>query len=277
MSQLSVVSQKRECKSFESKTCAYNSRLQKGGALLDDMRLLVRSWQDGDPSDQKHRAIVENILAKDTRARAVDTFNRTFLPRYVNGTPKNAWKLLRELEDRNCPLEIVRPIYYWVTAKNEQLLYEFVVEELTEVSKNPLQDVTVTAVVKWLQSKIAQTDRSWTSTVSLKVARGLLACLRDFGILEGTSRKKLAPTYIPIESFAYLAFVLYQSGVTSQRLLVHPDWQLFLLPQVMVERMFLEADRYGFLSYESAGKMVRVEFSANNEGEMADVIASRSN
>ena len=272
-----VVSPKREYKSIQVNASGYNTRLQKGGALLDDMRLLVRSWQDGDPCDQKHQAIVENILAKHTRARALDTFNRTFIPRYVNGTPKNAWKLLRELEDRNCPIEILRPIYYWVTAKNEQLLYEFVVEELIEISKNPLQDVAVPVVAKWLQSKIAKVDKSWTTTVSQKVARGLLASLRDFGILEGASKKKLAPTYIPIESFAYLAFQLYKSGVTSQKLLVHPDWQLFLFPSLLVERMFLEADRRGLLCYNSAGKIVRIEFSATNDGELADVIASRSN
>jgi hypothetical protein len=29
----------------------YNTRLQKGAALLEDMRLLVRSWEDGPVKD----------------------------------------------------------------------------------------------------------------------------------------------------------------------------------------------------------------------------------
>jgi hypothetical protein len=87
--------------------CPYNSRLQKGGALFEDMRLLVRHWQESGVNGQHDSVVAENLLGKHTRARAEDTLRRAFLPRFVNGQPANAWKIVRELEDRNLPVEII--------------------------------------------------------------------------------------------------------------------------------------------------------------------------
>jgi hypothetical protein len=108
----------------------YTSRIQKGGALLDDMRLLVRSWSNGCVTQQRDRMVVENVLGKESRARAVDTYQRAFLPRFIQGSPAAAWKIVRQLEDREVPVDILRPVYYWITARSEPLLYDFVCEEL---------------------------------------------------------------------------------------------------------------------------------------------------
>lgn len=43
-------------------------------------------------------------------------------------------------------------------------------------------------VLDWLRKKGCE----WSPTVATKVARGLLAALRDFGILEGRAQKRVA-------------------------------------------------------------------------------------
>jgi len=254
----------------------YNSRLQKGGALLEDMRLLVRNWQNGCEKSRINAAVVDNLLGKDTRTRAWDTFRRAFLPRFVNGSPREAWKIVRELEDRNVPIEILRPVYYWITARNERLLYDFVCNELLLRSQRQELRITTNDVVAWLTSQLASCGKAWSETVTARVARGMLATLRDFGILEGAVIKKIAPVYLPIESFAYIAFAIYQGGITGANLVNHRDWLLFLFSLPVVERMFLEADRHGLLRYHAAGRIVRIDFSSRNFGEMADVVVTRT-
>ena len=96
---------------------AYTTRLQKGGALLDDMRQLVRTWSDGPVAAQRDSGVRSNILNKDTRTRLADVYQRAFLPRFVSGPIPNAWKLVRPLEDVGAPIHIVRPVYYWISAK----------------------------------------------------------------------------------------------------------------------------------------------------------------
>ena len=85
--------------------------------------------------------VAENLLGKRTRARATDTLRYAFLPRFVNGRPPQAWKIVRKLEDRHLPLEILRPVYYWITARSERLLYDFVCAELFCCSKNQAQSI----------------------------------------------------------------------------------------------------------------------------------------
>ena len=132
---MSVRTRPRRKSTTDPVGCAYNSRLQKGGALLEDMRLLVRHWRNTGTNGQQDTVVAENWLGKHTRARAADTLRRIFLPRFMHGRPPQAWKMARELEDRDLPIEALRPVYYWITARSERLLYDFVCTALLHSSK----------------------------------------------------------------------------------------------------------------------------------------------
>jgi len=255
----------------------YTSRLQKGGALLDDMRTLVRFWKDQGEHRQKEWIVSENILGKHSRTRALDVYQEAFVPRFIKGNPPEAWKIVRPLEDRDLSIEIVRPIYYWITARSEPILYDFVVEEIVPKAKSMDVAVGVDDTERWVQKKSKSQGRSWSRSVSIRVAQSMLAALRDFGILEGKAKKQIAPSYLPVESFAYLAFCLFKSGASGEKLIKHDDWRLFLLNQSVVERLFLDAHQSGFLRYEAAGRIHRLDFFANTMEEMADVIVGRRN
>jgi hypothetical protein len=136
----------------DSVGCPYNSRLQKGGALLEDMRLLVHNWQNIGVNGQQDAVVAENLLGKHTRVRAFDTLRRAFLPRFVHGRPAQAWKIVRALEDRNLPVEIIHPVYYRITARSERLLYDFVCTELFHCSKSHTQSIKTGEVCGWISS-----------------------------------------------------------------------------------------------------------------------------
>ncbi len=256
--------------------CRYNARLIKGGALLEDMRLLVRNWKSYYDEQVIDITLMENLLSRYARSRVKDVIYRIFLSRFVNGSPQKAWKIVRELEDRNVSIEILRPVYYWITARNESLIYDFVCDELLFQNERQEQKITTDAVVAWLEPRLSMCGKTWSEAVTKRVARGILATLRDFGILEGAVKKRIAPVYTPVESFVYIAFAIWREGRTGINLVNHDDWKLFLLQQKSVESMFLEADRYGFLRYQAAGGIARVDFSFNEFREMANAIATRT-
>ena len=252
----------------------YTTRLQKGGALFDDMRLLVRQWSDAIGDDQRDSMVVENLLGKNTRARAADIYRRAFLPRFIAGDPPDAWRIAQALEREEPAIDFLRPLYYWVTARGERLLYDYVCEDLFTQSRAGTQVVDIAEVKNWITQQIARIGKEWTPTVTTKVAQAILATLRDFGILEGAIKKRIAPSYLPTESFVYIAFALHSLGSSGAQLVKHPDWRLFLFFPENVERMFLEADRSGFLNYQSAGEIVRIEFFEHTFEETAHVLAS---
>ncbi len=256
--------------------CPYNTRLLKGGALLNDMRMLVRNWSD-EAAIARGKTIIEaDLLGKRSRARAAVTCDKVFRPRYMEGDPPDGWKIVRELEDRSLPIETVRPVYYWITARSDRLLYDYVVDEILPRSKTHDPLVRAEEVAAWITARFAKYKRTLSATVTTRLAQGILSTLRDFGILEGAVKKRIAPAYLSIEAFAYLAFAIHAQGASGEALVTHRDWGLFLLAHAAVEHQFLEADRHSLLSYQAAGKIMRVDFPAQTYKEMADVITRRT-
>ena len=253
----------------------YTSRLQKGGALIEDMRLLVRSWDEGSRAKQKDHILSENVLGKKTRARALDVYQEVFVPRFIRGNPPEAWKIVRALENLDLSIEIIKPVYYWIAARSDRVIYDFTVDEILPKSKSPDLSIRVDETKNWIEKKLIEHGQSWSQSVTIRVAQGLLATLRDFGILVGATSKRIAPVYLPVESFAYLAFIFHELGSSAERLIHHPDWKLFLMESPVVERLFLDAHQHRLLQYEAAGNIYRIDFSARNTEEMADVIAGR--
>jgi len=250
----------------------YTTRLQKGGALLDDMRQLVRTWSDAPAEDQRDNGVRSNVLNKDTRTRLADVYRRTFLPRFVDGPIPNAWKLVRPFEDVGVQIHIVRPIYYWISAKAEPLIGDFCREFIFPRQAIVRAGIGTEEVLSWLKDKKCP----WSETVATKVARGLLAALRDFGILEGRAQKRLASLVLPVPAFAYLALCLRHNGAVSHTLLTHSDWQLFLLSPGDVEHLFLLAHQDRLLEYHAAGSTVSITFPTESLEEYAHVVAQRS-
>jgi hypothetical protein len=103
-----------------------------------------------------------------------------------------------------------------------------------------------------------------------------MATLRDFGVLQGAVNKRLAPTYLPVEAFAYIAFYLRQDQPSGERLINHPEWRLLFLSQQAVERFLIEAHQRHLLEYRAAGPVIRIDFPAGSLEEYAHVITQRA-
>ena len=96
-----------------------------------------------------------------------------------------------------------------------------------------------------------------------------------FGVLQGAVHKRLAPAYIPIRAFAYLAFYLKQRQPSAGKLVELPAWKLFFLPREGVERFLIEAHQHHLLEYHVAGTVSRLTFPAETLEEYAHVLAQR--
>jgi len=251
----------------------YTSRLLKGGALLEDMRKLIISFNGEDVNRSGLGHLLEALLGKKTRKRAKDVYRQIFVSRFLKGDPKDAWRIVKPLEAKGFGKEVIYPVYYWITARSEPVIYDFVVDRLFFMKIG--QVILINDVEKWLRNRLRSQGISWSDSVILRVAQGMLATLRDFGILEGRVKKRLTPYYISVEAFSYIAFCLYRLGNTGAHLIKHRDWGLFLLDPQGIEKLFLTAHQMKYLSFDVAGSIYRIEFIAKNCEEMANVIYGR--
>ena len=242
------------------------TRLQKGGALIGEMRQLVMATAR-DPRTPQSVDFARKVLTKATGARLNDVLVRAFRPRFVNGSPPEAWRVVAAVESHAPDPSIIIPLYYWITARSEPLLYSFVIDELWSRLNSSDREIRMSEVTTWISGQLSISGKSWSPTVSLKVARGLLAALRDFGLLEGKARKRMASFRLAPEAFALIAFLLRDLGSDGSRLVGNTDWRLFLLSETAVERMFIECNQHHWLRYEVAGAIHRIEFPSNTFDE----------
>ena len=170
--------------------------------------------------------------------------------------------------------EITR-ILYFHAAKADRLLYDVVIELLLPLNSQGLADIEVGEVEKTVTEWVSEgkTTRPWGENTMRRVTQGLLSALRDFGVLTGAVNKHIAPAYLPVAAFAYMAFYLKQHQPSGAKLIALPDWKLFFLPPEAVERFLVDAHQHRLLEYHAAGTVTRLTFPAHTLEEYVHVLA----
>lgn len=250
----------------------YTSRIIKASALIADTKVLLSEWDlEQSVADNLDRAQRENIFGKASRKRVEDVLG-IFRQRYFDDVDVGA--TLVTLAQGGAPAQWIDPLLYFFAAQNDRTLRDMVGEvvyprHLAGYSDLPTE-VVVRAIRTWVSEE--KTTTPWGERTILRVAQGFMATLRDFGVLQGTVHKRIAPIYLPTPAFALVALWLQGSERSGDRVLRSDEWKLFFLPVEGVERFFIEAHQEHLLSYHAAGSVVRIEFPAATMREYAHVL-----
>lgn len=258
----------------EIKEVLYTSKIIKAGALVADTKTLLANWDSSlavpENLDKFRR---ENIFGKASRSRVEDIL-AIFRQRYL--MEEQVTKALVNLVNHRFPTEAFNCILYFHATQSDRLLHDVVTDLLTNFYSLGRQDISVNDVKSWINKQIAQgkTQSTWSDSTITGCAREILSTLRDFGILKGAVKKYLAPIYLPVQAFAYIALYLKQHQPSGEKLINASEWQLFFLSTKAVERFFMEAHQYRLLEYHAAGSIIRIDFPTESIAEYANVIAS---
>ena len=268
--------QKTGRKSAQSAAAPYTTTISKAGALLSDTKIVLAHWDlSASSQDNLDRFQSENIFGKESRGRVEDIL-RIFRLRYLGD--EQVTRTLVRLVDQGMPAESLDRILYFHATLSDSLLHDVVTEFIYPLQQRGRYAIHIdelqSTLSKWV--KQGKTKTQWSDDTIGRCARGLLSTLRDFGVLQGAVKKTIAPMYLSMPAFAYVAFYLkgqYQSG---KQLLDDERWRLFFMSHEAVERFFLEAHQRSLLEYHAAGHVIRVDFPAPSLEEYAHVIAKGS-
>lgn len=253
----------------------YSTKIIKAGALLSDTKVLLATW-DGEAGVRENleQARASNVFGKASRSRAEDIL-AIFRQRYLS--EPDLLHALVTLTRSNLSPDVLDRVLYFQAAASDPLLRDFVSEVVFEWAYLPDPEVRLSEARRWLREQVeaGKTERTWSEGVQTRVVQGLLSTLRDFGVLEGQAKKRVAYPYLPVEAFAFTALQLRLGGASGVQLPGSPAWRVFLVPEPAVERYFLEAHREGLLEYQAAGSVVRADFPAENLEEYVRVLAGR--
>jgi hypothetical protein len=240
----------------------YTSRIIKASALIPDTKVLFAAWDKSRSVDENlDRARRENIFGKASRKRVRDIL-RIFRQRYFDDPDVGA--ALVTLVQEGAPTQWLDPLLYFFAAQNDHTLRDMVVDVLYERNAAGRKELPIDVVVHTIRHWVAagKTTTAWSDATIRRVARGIMATLRDFGVLEGEVLKQLSPIYLPVPAFALIALWLLRRVRAGHLVLYSNAWRLFFLDVQGVERFFIEAHQQHLLEYYAAGSVVRLEFPA---------------
>ena len=254
----------------------YTSRIIKASALIADTKVLLSEWDlEQSVEANLERARRQNIFGKASRKRIRDILT-IFRQRYFDMPDVGA--ALVTLTQEGAPSQWIDPLLYFFSAQNDRTLRDIVLEVLTPRHKRGTQEVPVEVVIHAIRNWIAEgkTTTAWSDSTVRRVAQGVMATLRDFGVLEGQTHKRLSPAYLPTPAFALIAHWLLDREGAGNLVLNSEEWRLFFLDVSAVERFFIEAHQLHYLEYYAAGSVIRIEFPAESLKEYAHVLIART-
>lgn len=254
----------------------YSSKIIKASALLPDTKLLLAHWNLSDNVETNlHSIQQENLFGKPSRSRVAEIL-AIFKQRYL-GDPQVLAALVT-LVQADMPPTMLDPVLYFLTVQADPLLFAVVTEVLAPLIGRGRPEIYVTDIEDWLRKQIVggKTQGTWTEVTTNRAARSILATLRDFHLLQGQVKKQLASLYLPVTSFAFIAFLLNRTQRSGDRLLHDPAWQMFFLTEQAVEHSFFEAHQEQLLEYHAAGRVIRITFPATTLEEYAHALARRT-
>ena len=153
------------------------------------------------------------------------------------------------------------PTVQQVRESDETLLAAFAEGPLFDWYQAGRSAVTIDDTTAWIAELTSSGAMPpTTAIVRTKVARGLLAALRDFGILQGATHKRFTHPHISLRGFAYVAFRLHEQGASSTALVTSSVWRRWILDRDRIDDLLFQAARSGLLDYGVVGSAVRVDW-----------------
>lgn len=251
----------------------YSSRIIKAGALIPDTRSILLGWDlEASPKQNLAAVLERNTLGKASRSRVIDQL-KTFRQRYFY-KPEVARALAIIVKGGWSEAAINRVLFYF-TARADPLVRDIVLELVGPMhhrGRLTLQTADVEEQIRlWVLD--GRTVSPWSEATVCRAAQGVMATLRDFGLLAGVVAKRITPPHMPSEAAALITFMLTAAGTSASRVTSDPVWALFLLEPASVERVLLEAHQHHLLHYHAAGRLARIDFPASTIEEYALALA----
>lgn len=243
----------------------YTVGIAKGAAAIPEIRTLLQHWTPGEePLAFLKRIQQSDALGKQTAQRTRDMVMRVFYPRLLTPDDRAA-RYLKQVLASGGNGQTFKELLFLYEARTEDLLYDFTTLKFWPACRSGALLMEIDDVLAFFDKAVqsGQLPTPWSKQVQVKVARGVLGALREFGLIREDTRghREIVPYRMTSGSVAYLAHELHFRGLPDAAVVEHPDWGLFGLGRDQVlDRLDPLGPAIGLL-VQRAGSVVRITWT----------------
>lgn len=236
----------------------FQSHLQRGGTGLPEMRRFLEAFaQHHDFERLKQQARHENLLGK-TSSHMVNDALHAFKRRFLQPTSLPPTHLVAQAMGAPMPeaakTQILFP-YFVCTDPLVDECYRSLVLRRLENPKAALTRAEVTEHLLELGKQHPELTK-WSEYLRVRWARGFLALLRQFGLMERHPRTHLRRLYLLPEPFAFYWLWFCQKDGSFWDATRNEVWTLLQLDERRKEELLAEGQLRGWWHYQRAGEIV---------------------
>jgi hypothetical protein len=255
----------------------YTVAIAKGSAAIGDIKTMLSYWTPEQTQEEFLQCIQQSgVLGKHTARRTSDLFREVFRPRLLTPDDRAARALKRFLEAGG-DSQTFKEMLFLYEARAEDLLYDFTTLKFWPACRAGVLWMTPDDVLSFFDEAVqdGRLPKQWSSQVQIKIARGVLGALREFGFLREDKRghREVVTYRVSDAGVAYLAHDLHFSGLSDAAVVEHPDWGLFGLGRNQVLERLDALSRSDGLIVQRAGSVVRITWTHATMESLIDAIA----
>lgn len=207
----------------------YLPTLASKAALIEETRLFLATYDQYHDLEATIQTLLNTVLIQRSR-RTRNTIVTIIKSRLVRWNPPN-W-VLQDLISFACEqsLDALHAALLLHIPRQDHLLYDFVQQFIVPHKEQGDRRVFVSDVQTFLdasQEEHIEIAR-WSFETRLRLSRGVLATLRDCGLLKGEVNKYIGSPVIPDNVVHHLIRLLKAENIPQEQLAYHPDWRLWL-------------------------------------------------
>jgi hypothetical protein len=225
----------------------YSTRYTKQGALLQESRRILQAFSAGATTPEVREGVLAGRILHqgswNTRRHIWSAFQYRFLTR----TP--SWVLNELVIAATSPDDSrLTSLNYLYFCLRDHLTFDFVTDAIWPSKSKVNFSVDGNHVLTFLDTATEQQPQvgRWTMSTRSKLGSMLLSGLREFGALEGTSKKRISVPPLPSSTTAHLLRLLIARGLPPSDIVDAPEWHLFLRTgDVALESLRTDAPSFG--------------------------------
>ena len=244
-----------------TQSARFKANLQRGGTGLREMRRLLEAFAEHEDFERlKRQALEDNLLGKTSTSLIKDllfAFKRRFLqPSGLPPAPLVALAMRSPMADA-AKNQVLFPYYICTDALVERCYRDLVLPR----TGAPKAELSADEVVNHLMA-LSETHpelRRWSEYLRLRWARGFLALLRHFGLMERAPHTRLQPLWLLPEAFAFFWLWFFGQGGSFWDAARHDLWELLQMGENYREELLVEGGVRGWWYYQRLGTIVQFQ------------------
>lgn len=239
----------------------HSSRNTSKGALIEEIFGIFSAVRRGlAPGDIRKAALEGQILRKssfETRRKIMDALGHRYC------WPHSDWSVraLAAATEAGVQSPTFVSLAYLYYALRDRLTHDFIVGPIWDRWASRSTAVAPADLLGFI-GDLAEKEphvKKWRESTRIRLARQILAALRDFGLLRGIQRKQIRKPVVAPETVFHLLCVLLAEGAEGRDLVKARDWRLFLWSESEVAQALGELSQRRWVRFEKSGGSVMLE------------------